>query len=580
MKELLIEDIQRISSIMEYNNMEVNTSNIIIESLLITEGPIERELVVKLKSLLSKPAVKDAVERVVGTDANKTIDVLFDEYITRAIRAGGAQEKVLLKALIKDITEVNQDFAKIVAEKLYPQFETLIKYYERNNSANPYIDALSTFERNYGKNVKDFVGATYKKSNKIKPNVLTKVDYTKVTNDKGLNLFRQFMNSPKNVFGLRREVLRGCDVILANINGAKEKLVEDIYSDLSTIMANAKAGGGLEGGFETNISLFRDVHSKLRALQKNNIDWTEVYSNIRSVLIEQGGYSSKDANLVIDSLKKYDPFSPENSGSWLLEILGSTTYQKFYNEMFNSKQFTKDGKGYGMIQKAGIALLRGIMFTTTGSIKRPGEILEFINEKGYSKGILNYLLFMEGVHTLGLPTFFTTMGILWSSLKGFLFGYQNTDFETEVKRIAKEEYQKPYKNEEGEYTLMGIIPWESYWGDLKEFANSDINGNLHKKAKEILVKWENYGNEELKRVKKEFDEYKKQMEKRAKETITPVVDEDIKRFKDFIKTSWGPDYNDTDKFTKEGDIYVVDVKGLGRFKYKYDGATFIKTTTN
>ena len=525
MKELLIEDIQRISSIMEYNNMKVNTSNIIVESLLLTEGPIERELVVKLKSLLSKPAVKDAVERVVGTDANKTIDVLLDEYIARAIRAGGAQEKALLKVLIKDITEVNQDFAKIVAQKFYPQFETLIKYYERNNSANPYIDALSTFERNYGKNVKDFVEATYKKSNKIKTNVLTKVDYSKVTDDKGLTLFRKFMNSPKNIVGLRREVLRGLDVILANINGAKEKLVEDIYSDLSTILANAKAGGGLEGGFETNISLFRDVHSKIRALQKNNIDWTEVYSNIRSVLIEKGGYSSKDANLVIDSLKKYDPFSPENSGSWLLEMLGSTTYQKFYNEMFNSKQFTKDGKGYDMIQKAGIALIRGIMFTTTGSIKRPGEILEFINEKGYSKGIGNYLLFMEGVHTLGLPTFFTTMGMLGSSIKGLVSGYQNTTWWNEMKEIAKEEYTKPYKNEEGEYTLMGIIPWESYWSELIDIMNSDINGDLHKKLKETLVKWKNIGNEELDRVKKEFDEYKKQMEKKAKETVAPIVDE-------------------------------------------------------
>ena len=521
MKKLLIEDIQRISSIMEYNNMKVNPSNIIIESLLLTESPIERELMVKLKSMLSNPEVKSAVERVVGRDANKSTEVLLDEYIAIAIRAGGVQEKALLKALIKDITEVNQDFAKIVADKFYLQFETLIKYYERSNRANPYIDALSTFERNYGKNVKDFVEATYKKSNKTKLNVLTKVDYNKVTNNKGLTLFRKFMTSQYNIAGLRREVLRGLDVILANINGAREKLVEDIYSDLSTILENAKSGGGLEGGFETNIPLFRDVHSKLRALQKDNIDWSEVYSNIKSVLIEQGGYTSKDANLVIDSLKKYDPFAPENSGSWLLEMLGSTTYQKFYNEMFNSKQFNK-GEAYNIIQKTGLALLRGLMFTTTGSIKHPKEILEFVNKKGYSKGILNYLLFMEGVHTLGLPTFFTTTGILWSSLKGIFYGYQNTDFETEVKRIVAEEYQKPYKNEEGEYTLMGIIPWESYWGDLKELANSDINGNIHKKLKEMLAKWKNIGNEELDRVKKELDEYKKQMEERLKEKAKKV----------------------------------------------------------
>ena len=547
MKELLIEDIQRISSIMEYNNMKVNTSNIIIESLLLTESPIERELVAKIKSLLSKPSVKDAVERVVGTDANKTIDVLLDEYIARAIRAGGAQEKALLKVLIKDITEVNQDFAKIVAQKFYPQFETLIKYYERNNSANPYIDALSTFERNYGKNVKDFVEASYKKSN-IKTNVLTRVDYTKVTDDKGLTLFRQFMNSPKNIIGVRREVLRVLDLTLANINGAKEKLVEDIYSDLSTILANAKAGGGLEGGFDTNITLFRDVHSKIRALQKNNIDWTEVYSSIKSVLIEKGGYSFKDANLVIESLKKYDPFSPENSGSWLLEILGKTTYEKFYNEMFNSKQFTKDGKGYNMIQKAGIATLRGLMFTTTGSIKLPREILEFVNEKGYGRGTLNYLLFMEGVHTLGLPTFFTTMGILGSSLKGLVSGYQNTTWWDEVKEIAKEEYTKPYKNEEGEYTLMGIIPWESYWSELIDIMNSDINGTLHKKLKETLAKWKNIGNEELDRVKKEFEEYKKQMEKKVAPIVEPLANTP-KGFESFCKMT-----KDAEFRTK----YVID----------------------
>jgi gas vesicle protein len=94
-----------------------------------------------------------------------------------------------------------------------------------------------------------------------------------------------------------------------------------------------------------------------------------------------------------------------------------------------------------------------------------------------------------------------------------------------MKEIAKEEYTKPYKNEEGEYTLMGIIPWESYWSELIEIMNSDINGDIHKKLKEILVKWKNIGNEELDRVKKEFDEYKKQMEKNAKETVAPIVDE-------------------------------------------------------
>ena len=101
MKKLLIEDIQRISSIMEYNNMKVNPTNIIIESLLLTESPPEVELISKLKNILSKPsvdrAVKDAVERVVGRDVNKTVEVLLDEYLVRAIQMG-QPGKVLLKS--------------------------------------------------------------------------------------------------------------------------------------------------------------------------------------------------------------------------------------------------------------------------------------------------------------------------------------------------------------------------------------------------------------------------------------------------------------------------------------------------
>jgi hypothetical protein len=50
--------------------------------------------------------------------------------------------------------------------------------------------------------------------------------------------------------------------------------------------------------------------------------------------------------------------------------------------------------------------------------------------------------------------------------------------------------------------------------------------------------------------------------------------DDMTSFNNFIKTEWGTDYKDTDKFTKEGDIYVVDVKDVGKFKYKYNGTTF------
>ena len=177
MKKLLIEDIQRISSIMEYNNMKVNPTNIIIESLLLTESPPEVELISKLKNILSKPsvdrAVKDAVERVVGRDVNKTVEVLLDEYLVRAIQMG-QPGKVLLKSLIKDVAEVNKEFAYIIADKFKPQYDRLVNQYRIRGSANAIADAQRIFEINYGKKVANIISRM--DSQVIKPTALTDVD--------------------------------------------------------------------------------------------------------------------------------------------------------------------------------------------------------------------------------------------------------------------------------------------------------------------------------------------------------------------------------------------------------------------
>ena len=177
MKKLLIEDIQRISSIMEYNNMKVNPTNIIIESLLLTESPPEVALISKLKNILSKPSVerevKDAVERVVGRDVNKTVEVLLDEYLVRAIQMG-RPGIVLLKSLIKDVAEVNEEFAYIIAEKFKPQYDRLVNQYRIRGSANAIADAKRIFEINFGKEVANTISRM--DSQVIQPTALTHVD--------------------------------------------------------------------------------------------------------------------------------------------------------------------------------------------------------------------------------------------------------------------------------------------------------------------------------------------------------------------------------------------------------------------
>ena len=65
--------------------------------------------------------------------------------------------------------------------------------------------------------------------------------------------------------------------------------------------------------------------------------------------------------------------------------------------------------------------------------------------------------------------------------------------------------------------------------------------------------------------------------------ITLTNTQMIQKFKDYIKTTLGTKYKDTDTFTKEDDIYVVTVppndgRKEGKYKYKKEGTifTFIK----
>jgi hypothetical protein len=131
-----------------------------------------------------------------------------------------------------------------------------------------------------------------------------------------------------------------------------------------------------------------------------------------------------------------------------------------------------------------------------------------------------------------------------------------------------------------EVAFPGLIDnFFAWWGELR---NGDVSKERAEKLKQDAKKLR----EDAERARQELiDEANKTVKpvvvpSTTGTTDTTVVDEDIKKFKDFIKTSWGTDYNDTHLFTKEGDIYVVDVRKKGRFKYKYNGTTFEKTRKN
>jgi hypothetical protein len=111
-----------------------------------------------------------------------------------------------------------------------------------------------------------------------------------------------------------------------------------------------------------------------------------------------------------------------------------------------------------------------------------------------------------------------------------------------------------------------------FWGLIRDFNFSEED------VKKIIVQGE--------KVKKEAKKAQESVVKSAdtiiakgNEVVNKIEDTEL-GFRYFIMNTWidpttkKSQLTGNEIFTKEGDIYVVDVKGVGRFEYKYNGTTF------
>jgi hypothetical protein len=286
----------------------------------------------------------------------------------------------------------------------------------------------------------------------------------------------------------------------------------------------------------------------------------------------------------------FDPLKSRGENyTWINELWEDSVFVTFINELktFYKQFFIKLLKW----------IERTLMFLTTGHIRTFSEITEFCVKNGFGKGMAKYIGVLYFMKFIALPLVWGTFKAgknFWNNIYDKDNGFWAEDTEELLKRAYGKAFEPWTKLLGGDVTQL--VPWNWLWDDLlnktDEAARQEIKSRFESKLNQLQ--------EQGKITKKQADELTavfmlngtitlEDIRNVLKNNGTPsttgttdttVVDKDIKKFKDFIKTSWGPEYNDTDKFTKEGDIYVVDVKGLGRFKYQYNGTTFIKTTTN
>jgi hypothetical protein len=108
-----------------------------------------------------------------------------------------------------------------------------------------------------------------------------------------------------------------------------------------------------------------------------------------------------------------------------------------------------------------------------------------------------------------------------------------------------------------------------------------------------LIRNFNFSEEEVEKIKAQGEKVKKEA-KKAQESVVKSADTIITKgnevvnkiedtelgFRDFIMNTWNDPITKKSQLTgneiysKDGDIYVVELKGVGRWKYEYNGTTF------
>jgi transcriptional regulator NrdR family protein len=593
----------------------------VTDEVMVGTIQVEKRILDEIIDVLDDPQLYEYLSNVektifarIAAQSPEIVDDIYKRVFTEFVNN---TDNVTEKSLINKIAKEYNDGKQI---------SQIIK--EMSGSDDPFVPTLLT-KKIFGK-VNDLKLNKFVEEVKPKPKVgddISKVikkiakdpktiDLTGVQN---INWINRFLSSRKSVFNVVRRsansaLLRYEKKLLGN-----EEFIQRTFQDiLQTInKINSQLKGDISKIDNNKIlTELRSAASKIKVIQdtyKTDID--ALYKEIEESLSENVT-DTKTKELLPEFMKKLKEVDPFALGSWeqksyALKFLNTTATQQTINNIgriFKNTVLLKKEVWVEIKQ----LLSRVPAFLLTGAPKTIGDMQSYFVKYGDVRGIGELTKDIWLASHIGLPlslaavdTIYNLILLSFTPISGVPRETIWNDYVTNLEDDFFNQYKGMtgfYDNDKmnlltiaygllspGHFIAKDVWSWIAEIGGKIETEQMRPTTEIPKQLQDVFDKYKipkSTQDSMLNAIKNAptAEEAKKMVEDFAKRNIepvvAPVVDKDIKRFKDFIKTSWGTDYNDTDKFTKEGDIYVVDVKGVGRFIYKYDGTTFIKPTTN
>jgi hypothetical protein len=334
---LIVEDINRISSIFNNINIPTKSKDLVLENLLLLEAGGPQPLIKQVGNEIEKYFEDGNVRKIVDKTVSKvktiskslTLEKRLELWLDQALKT--AKGRVQVENLIKLVSNESPEYTEYFVKKYKDIFERM----ERKSGIEKTLQLL---EKNFGSAIsKEY--ARISQAGSLRK--LIKNINLSTTRAQTLTRFEKYMASDPYFVGGLKEIVQ---IFLKDAKRREvgvEKYIEEMFSKIKTLSKITDNYGNLQHLPEAQ-EIANDVNAMIRGLtSKSMINFDTIYSDIFSKMTESG-IDSKHAKMIVDELKNTNPFkydyyvSPSKKKIW--KFLDETTGMDVWRYLRNSEK--------------------------------------------------------------------------------------------------------------------------------------------------------------------------------------------------------------------------------------------------
>jgi hypothetical protein len=467
-KNLIIEDISRITTILNSLNIPTKNPNLVLEAPEtggIPPGTL-RGWVRGIESFFDKGNVKNIVEteidKIGAINQSLSLDVRFEQWINRSMQTIEGQSSI--RKLIKSVSQDSREYTAYFVEQATPIFEAL----EKDKGIEKTLEII---EASFGRVIRD---AWKRTGGHTLESIIRKINVSN-SREKTLRIWEKYLSHNYYVMDGARPLINAWSKRQKRKGMTLEDYAQEIFDKMMPIVNIVEMYGNV--GDKANYkTIFREVNAMLYGLtsfENYMVDYQQLYRALKKKWmqpISQGGLGLelRQADVIIKGLEENNPFKNEYFKSKktgeLWKFLDETTFMDFM-------RFWGD-KNNTFISKMLETIKRVNQVGLYGNMKYVKDWQFFLDKYGIKQGsVIGYAYLQFSANVL-LPAFCAVFNTFAKQLHASLHNVSEEEKKSTIQRF-EEEWSEAYERvftppegvlEKGGWMFQKIVPFHFLWG--------------------------------------------------------------------------------------------------------------------